>query len=333
MDINGILNRPSAQSVSEAIQDAANATGASFEYMLTAAQAESGLNPQAASSTSSARGLYQFIDQTWLATLKRSGPSLGYSRYADAIVQTAPGRYDVPDPGMRREIMALRDDPAANAAMAGALTRDNAAKLASRLGRAPSDGELYVAHVLGASGAAKLTNLASTNPNAPADTAFPGAADANRSIFYDRLGRARSVAEVRDTLIARYESAHSPAPFDLVGAVTNVLAALNPAAAPVGPAVAPPDAIDTVGTANGTATDAAKASTPAVQDQRPLFQALFSDRGSAPPQFVPDLWGRGDTQHTPAQTAPAQAAPAAQPSSARELFQAPANGASGLFGR
>ena len=127
MDISGIFNQPATQSVADAIRDAANATGASFEYLLATAQAESGLNPQAAATTSSARGLYQFIDQTWLATMKRSGASLGYGQYADAIVQTAAGRYEVPDPAMRREIMALRNDPAANAALAGALTRDNAA--------------------------------------------------------------------------------------------------------------------------------------------------------------------------------------------------------------
>src|ERR1700733_9882560 len=125
MDLNGVYSQPATQSVADAIRDAANATGASFQYLLPTARAESGLNPQAAATTSSARGLYQFIDQTWFGAMKRSGASLGYGRYADAIVQTAAGRYEVPDPVMRREIMALRNDPAANAALAGALTRDN----------------------------------------------------------------------------------------------------------------------------------------------------------------------------------------------------------------
>src|ERR1700733_14158374 len=130
MDLNGVYSQPATQSVADAIRDAANATGASFQYLLATARAESGLNPQAAATTSSARGLYQFVDQTWLAALKHSGASLGYSQYADAIVQTATGRYEVPDPTMRRTIMALRNDPSANAALAGALTKDNAAQLA-----------------------------------------------------------------------------------------------------------------------------------------------------------------------------------------------------------
>jgi hypothetical protein len=237
MDISGIFNPPAQQSVSDAIEHAADATGASFEYMLATARAESSMNPQAASTTSSARGLYQFIEQTWLATLKRSGPSLGYGTYADAIVQTAPGRYEVPDASMRRDIMALRDDPAANAAMAGALTRDNAAQLAARLGRKATDGELYIAHVLGSAGAIRLTTLTATSPGAAADVVFPAAAEANRSIFYDRQGHARSVAEVYGGLIGRYDGARSagtpsvagPAPFDLGRAVTAVFRAIVPA--------------------------------------------------------------------------------------------------------
>jgi hypothetical protein len=163
MDIGGILNRAGA-SVADAIKGAADATGASFEYLLAAARAESAFNPQAASTTSTARGLYQFTDQTWLATMKRSGASLGLGRYADAIVENN-GRFDVLDPALRRDILALRDDPTANAALAGALTRDNAVQLGARLGRAPRDSELYIAHVLGSAGAAKLNSLTAVAPS------------------------------------------------------------------------------------------------------------------------------------------------------------------------
>src|SRR5215470_8553776 len=92
-----------------AIRNAARATGADFQYLLATAQVESGLDPHASVSSSSAKGLFQFIDQTWLATLKESGPALGYGRYADAITKTPSGHYAVADPAMRREILALRD--------------------------------------------------------------------------------------------------------------------------------------------------------------------------------------------------------------------------------
>ncbi|MGA9947681.1 MAG: transglycosylase SLT domain-containing protein, partial [Xanthobacteraceae bacterium] len=63
-------NQTAGATVTGAIRQAAQATGTSFQYLLATAQVESGLNPQAGAATSSARGLFQFIDQTWLATMK-----------------------------------------------------------------------------------------------------------------------------------------------------------------------------------------------------------------------------------------------------------------------
>src|ERR1700755_2742468 len=96
-----------ATRVTGAIRDAARTTGAGFEYLLNTALRESNLNPDAKARSSSATGLFQFIDQTWLGTMKQSGATLGYGKYADAITKTSSGRYAVADPAMRREIMAL----------------------------------------------------------------------------------------------------------------------------------------------------------------------------------------------------------------------------------
>ncbi len=201
-------NSTVGSTVAGAIRQASAATGTSFNYLLATARVESGLNPQAGASTSSARGLFQFIEQTWLGTIKQSGAELGYGRYAAAISVNSSGHYQVTDPDMRREILALRNDPTANATMAGAFTRANADILANKLGRAPSEGELYIAHFLGAGGAAQLISLAANNPNANASQYFPGAATANSSIFFDRsTGAARTLAQVRDVLTARYDVA------------------------------------------------------------------------------------------------------------------------------
>src|SRR6476646_2349907 len=108
-----------ATRVTGAIRDAARVTGAGFEYLLNTALRESNLKPNAKNKASSATGLFQFIDQTWLATLKQSGASLGYGKYADAISKTSSGRYFVKDPAMRNEIFGLRKDPTANSLMAG----------------------------------------------------------------------------------------------------------------------------------------------------------------------------------------------------------------------
>ena len=92
------------------------------------------------------------------------------------------------------------------------LTQSNSFKLTGKIGRRPTDGELYMAHFMGVGGAAKLISNAEDNPQASGARLFPNAAAANRSIFYDRSGRARSVSEVYSVLTSRYASAaNSPA--------------------------------------------------------------------------------------------------------------------------
>ena len=217
--------------VTGAIRQASAVTGTSFNYLLATAQVESGLNPHAGASTSSARGLFQFIDQTWLGTMKQSGAELGYGRYAAAISRTTSGHYQVADPKMRSEILKLRNDPTANAVMAGAFTRANADILSKKLGRAPSEGELYIAHFLGAGGAAKLISAANSNPDTKATQYFPTAATANSSIFFDRsTGAPRSLAQVRNILTARYDVARRRSdPIQTTQATTTSSAAGEPA--------------------------------------------------------------------------------------------------------
>ena len=195
--------------VAGAIKQGSDQTGVSFEYLLTTAKMESDFDPSAGATTSSAHGLYQFIDQTWLGTVKEAGPQLGYGNYADAITRTSSGSYTVDDPFMKRSILKLRDDPQAASSMAAALTQSNSFKLTGLLGRRPSDSELYMAHFMGVGGAAKLIANAEDNPQAVGARLFPNAASANRSIFYARDGRARSVSEVYSVLNARYASASS----------------------------------------------------------------------------------------------------------------------------
>jgi hypothetical protein len=180
----------------DAIRTASERTGVPFDYLLRTAQRESSLDPAARAGTSSATGLFQFIDSTWLQVVKEQGPALGFQREADAIERRADGRFVVSDPARRREILDLRLDPRASATLAGAFTTQNAQSLRQSLGRDPSEGELYAAHFLGANGAARLVALAERTPNASAAEAFPDAAEANRRIFRHRSGEARSASEV-----------------------------------------------------------------------------------------------------------------------------------------
>src|SRR5450755_4570946 len=120
---------PSRARIAGAIKQAATTTGTSFEYLLATAKMESNFNPTAGASTSSAHGLYQFIDQTWLGTVKEAGAQLGYGNYANAITKSSSGSYSVSDPAARAAIMKLRDDPVASSAMAGLLTQSNSFSL------------------------------------------------------------------------------------------------------------------------------------------------------------------------------------------------------------
>lgn len=192
-----------ANPVVSAIRDGAAKTGAGFDYLLKTAQRESSLEPDAKAKTSSATGLFQFIEQTWLSMVKQEGPKQGLSSYADAISETS-GRLTVADPAAREKILELRKDPQVAAVMAGALTQKNREQLTGALGRQPHAGELYMAHVLGARGASDLIKTATSDPARSAAKDFPEAAAANRGIFFDKTGRARSAQEVYGVLAASH---------------------------------------------------------------------------------------------------------------------------------
>lgn len=156
------------------------------------------MNPNARAPTSSASGLFQFIEQTWLGTVKAHGAKHGYGQYADLIYRGSDGRWRV-EGSARNVVLDLRFDPQAASTMAGELTAQNAAYLRGRTGREPGAGDLYAAHFLGPAGAAQLMEAMERRPGGSAAALFPEAAAANRSIFY-RDGRPATVAEVHANL-------------------------------------------------------------------------------------------------------------------------------------
>src|SRR5271168_2472717 len=91
-----IVSAAALSGVEAAVRKAADATGVDFEFLMRTAKRESGFDPGAKAGSSTAAGLFQFIEQTWLATVKRHGPAHGYARYADLIVEGTDGRFHVP---------------------------------------------------------------------------------------------------------------------------------------------------------------------------------------------------------------------------------------------
>jgi hypothetical protein len=111
--------------------------------------------------TSSASGDFQFTNGTWLATVKAHRPDLLQGRD-------------------QKTVLDLRNDPKLAREMAGYLTDDNAAVLQSR-GISPTLANLYLAHFLGADGAAKVLNAPAGTP--VSDVVGADAIAANRSVL------------------------------------------------------------------------------------------------------------------------------------------------------
>jgi hypothetical protein len=184
--------------VSRAIGVAADRTGVDFDYLMNQARVESSFRADAKASTSSASGLFQFTQQTWLATLKQHGTEHNYGWAADAISADKHGRYSVSDPQMRRQILELRNQPEAASVMAAEFAADNGDVLASALGLEPEAVDLYLAHFLGSGGATKFLRAWQTDPSQPAAALFPAAASANKAIFYGKGGSPRTLNEIRE---------------------------------------------------------------------------------------------------------------------------------------
>ncbi|MDO8876265.1 MAG: transglycosylase SLT domain-containing protein [Pseudolabrys sp.] len=320
-----------ASQITGAIRQASQSTGISFQYLLTTAKIESGLNPSAQATTSSAKGLYQFIDQTWLGTMKQEGASLGLGHYANAITRNSDGRYEVADPASRAAIMKLRSDPETSALMAGAFSRANAFQLIGSVGRPPTEGELYIAHFLGPDGAGRLINAADSRPDANAAKMFPAAAAANHNIFYDKSGSARSIGEVYSRLTGKFDNARTVAVAAAMPRSDNVAApAASSAAGMTAIPVAanavrtPVAAPDTAGITQALAD--ARSRMQSVTDSRPLFQAMFSDRGDDPiTQTVANLWTPSAADQTGAKPG------AARSGRGLDLFSDGATNARGIF--
>lgn len=287
MSVDTVTANPATQ-IANAIGRAARSTGASFEYLLTTAQIESRLDSTAQAPTSSAKGLFQFIEQTWLGTLKQAGRALGFGDYADAIVPTPDGRYAVPDPAARDAIMRLRNDPTASAMMAGAFARANADQVGAAIGRAPTESELYMAHFLGSEGAARLISAAANSPRTNAVAMFPQAAAANRSVFFDRFGQARSASAVYAELTNRYQRARA------VAFTPELRGTVSPPQAKTNPAPWPAVTAEVAGVSDTAAVTQAFAD---ARDEQPrpaarhFFETMFSDRGGgAVANTVSSLW-------------------------------------------
>lgn len=175
----------SAGKVLPALQSAATRTGIDFSFLFNTARLESSFRPDARAKTSSATGLFQFIDSTWLSTLRKHGAAHGIH------------------PASREEALQLRTNPAVASLMAAEHAADNAHQLEQGIGRKPTASDLYLAHFLGSGGAIRFLQGLAANPDMAAANMLPAAARANKTIFF-KDGAPRSLQGVHDLLALRF---------------------------------------------------------------------------------------------------------------------------------
>lgn len=153
------------------LQEVAKMTGVDPALLTMMCAVESDFKIGAKAGTSSAGGLFQFIDDTWNAMLSKYGSKYGL----------APG--------------TSKFDPRANALLGAEYIRENYNYLSKKIGRQPTENDLYMAHFFGPAGAEQVLT---GNPDDVAARLNPKAADANPTIFFEGggKGRARTVREV-----------------------------------------------------------------------------------------------------------------------------------------
>lgn len=185
------------------LRKAAVAGPVSFDFLLKQAEIESGLNPNAKASTSSAAGPFQFVNGTWLKMVERHGDSVGLSEQAAAL------RENRLDEAGRSNLLALRSDIQISTKMAAHFAVDNAKVLAAAGHKQIGSTELYLAHFLGAGGAAEFLNGMRANPNGAAAEALPDAARANKNVFFAN-GTPRSFAEIYGRFAQKFTGVEAP---------------------------------------------------------------------------------------------------------------------------
>ena len=175
----------------EIIEKASEATQVSANYLLALAQQESGCRSDAQASTSTAYGMFQFIESTWLIAIHKHGAKYGEQRLAEAVGVDVGGRPVLRQPAMRQEILAKRGDAQLAAYLAAELALENAAYIRRNRSKQLTATDLYMAHFLGAHGASEFLQELDRRPNRHAHELLPRAASANPSVFFERGNRAR----------------------------------------------------------------------------------------------------------------------------------------------
>jgi len=192
-----------------AIDTAARQTKVSANYLLALARQESGCNSHARANGSTAVGMFQFVENTWLVSMHEHGARYGHAELARAITVGRDGRARVAERTTRARILQMRTDPQLSAYLAAELARSNAKYILAARQRPLAPTDLYLAHFLGAQGALTFLAELDSRPQTDAYQLLPVAAKSNPSVFFvgGDQRNPRSVLEIYSFFQSRIERA------------------------------------------------------------------------------------------------------------------------------
>lgn len=201
-----------------AVRHAAKVGGVDFGYLMQLAGAESGFDAGVSATTSSATGLFQFIDNSWLVALYSHGEKYGLGDIAKQIEVQRNGNGEITtariaDPFIEKYALSLRTDPRIMALMGAEFVKENRDNLQAAFPkRNITRTDQYLAHFLGSSQAVSFIVKMNRNPEASAKASFPAAANSNHGVFFKRGGVARTFQEVYNLFKGKFSSTFFDAP-------------------------------------------------------------------------------------------------------------------------
>jgi hypothetical protein len=183
-----------------AIRLGSRRTGMDFSFLMELAATESSFDPASIAPKTSAAGLYQFKDETWLEAVRNYGKKYGMEVYAEQVEEytdhAGKKRLRIPDPVIQAYVLALRHNPRVSALLAAEYVKHNGKRLTNTLDLEPGHTELYLTHFFGTTGAISFLKTLYEHPDRIADEVFPVAARTNQAIFHPKSRKPRTIAEI-----------------------------------------------------------------------------------------------------------------------------------------
>lgn len=168
-------------------------TGVDFKLLVLKAIMESDYGHFKVAANSSARGIFQYIESTWLVLMHRYGEQIGYGHYANAISyneKTKTAELKGSAKHLRGEILALRYDEEVSAHIKALQVIEETDVIRSyKNGKPVTTTDHYIAHMLGLYVMKDFYNLmAKRSPITPAryssNAHMREAAKTNKSFFF-----------------------------------------------------------------------------------------------------------------------------------------------------